>query len=130
VKALRGAVDPAEAGPDRLALKITVPIAQGPPTLVALGKLAKECGLVAKTALYAGNGVILLYTAAQGDAASRLINGVKDLGRSAGGYIAPIRLQRALLSGWGPRVDPALHQFVLKPIKEKLDPAGVLPPII
>ncbi|MCX5907978.1 MAG: FAD-binding oxidoreductase [Deltaproteobacteria bacterium] len=130
MKALQSAVDPPGADPGRLALKITVPIAQGPRTLGAIGKVAKECGLVAKTALFAGNGVILLYAAAQGDTASRLINEVKELGRSAGGYTAPIRLQRTLLSGWGSRVDPALHQFVLKPIKEKLDPSGVFPPIV
>jgi glycolate oxidase FAD binding subunit len=130
VQALRRAVNPAETDPNRLALKVTVPIAQGPRTLGAIWKLTEESGLVAKTALFAGNGVILLYVAAQGDTASRLINEVKELGRSAGGYTAPIRLHRTLLSEWGSRMDPALHQFVLKPIKEKLDPSGVFPPII
>lgn len=127
---LRPAVDPPGAGPERLALKISVPIAQGPRTLAALGKLAQECGLAAKTVLYGGNGVILLYAAGPGDAASRLISGVREAGRSAGGYTSPVHLPRALLSHWGPRVDAALHQFVLKPIKEKLDPSGILPPII
>ncbi len=130
VQALRRAVDPPEAGPDGLTLKVSAPISQGPRTLAAVGKLAQECGLVAKTTLYAGNGMILLYVTAQGDAVSRLINGVRELGRSSGGYPSPVHLHRTLLSGWGPRVDSGLHQFVLKPIKEKLDPSGVFPPIL
>ena len=46
------------------------------------------------------------------------------------GYVAPIRLHRSLLSTWGPRVNPTLEQLVLRPIKEKLDPSGVFPPIL
>ena len=130
VQLLRTAVDPPGAGLDRLALKIGVPIAQGSRTLAAVGKLAQECGLVAKTTLYAGNGVILLYIRAQGDAVSRLINGVRELVRSSGGYTSPVHLHHTLLSTWGSRVDSGLHQFVLKPIKEKLDPSGVFPPIL
>lgn len=129
-KDLRGAIDPPGADEDGLALKITVPIAHGPHTLVAIGKLAEECGLLAKTALCAGNGLIFLYATAKEDAAIGLINGVKEIGRAAGGYTAPVRLHRTLLSGWGSRVDPGLQQFVLKPIKEKLDPSGVFPPIV
>ncbi len=130
MQALRAAVDPPGVGLDILTLKISVPIGQGARTLAAIGKLAQECGLAAKTTLYAGNGVILLYVTAQGDAVSRLINGVRELGRSSGGYTSPVHLHRTLLSRWGPRVDSGLHQFVLRPIKEKLDPSGVFPPIL
>jgi hypothetical protein len=35
-----------------------------------------------------------------------------------------------LFSAWGPKVDPVLHRSVLQPLKEKLDPQGVFPPII
>jgi glycolate oxidase FAD binding subunit len=129
-KALRGAADPPGTDKDGLTLKITVPIARGPHTLVAVGKLAQECGVAAKTVLCAGNGVIFLYATAKGDAATLLINGVKEIGRVADGYTAPVRLHRTLLAGWGSRVDPRLERLVLKPIKEKLDPSGVFPPIV
>jgi len=96
-----------------------VPLSEGPATLAGLKDLAGP----AKTVLFAGNGVILVYGADE-----RIIDGAKRL--AAHGYVAPIRLHRSLLSTWGPRVNPALEQIVLRPIKEKLDPSGVFPPIL
>jgi hypothetical protein len=86
---------------------------------------------MAKTALLAGNGVIsICIPGADQERASLLIAGIKDIAQAAGGHITPIRGHRKLLSGWGPRVEAALHRFVLQPLKEKLDPTGVFPPII
>ena len=130
VDGLRAVVNPDGATQGGLALKITVPIAAGARALAAACKLCKDNSLPGKAALYAGNGVVVLYAAAQGEAAPRLIAGAKGVGQSAGGYTAPIRAHRTVLSGWGSRVDPALHRFVLQPIKEKLDPSGVFPPIL
>ena len=130
VEGLRAAVNPDGATEGGLVLKITVPIAAGARALAAAAKLCKDNSLPGKAALYAGNGVVVLYAAAQGEAAPRLIAGAKGVGQSAGGYTAPIRAHRIVLSGWGSRVDPALHRFVLQPIKEKLDPSGVFPPIL
>jgi glycolate oxidase FAD binding subunit len=115
-KAIRGAIEPVG---DAMAIKVTVPLSEGPATLAGLKDLAGP----AKTVLFAGNGVILVYGADE-----RIIDGAKRL--AAHGYVAPIRLHRSLLSTWGPRVNPALEQFVLRPIKEKLDPSGVFPPIL
>jgi FAD/FMN-containing dehydrogenase len=131
VKSLRAVVDPDGLTRDLLALKVSVPIAQGPRTYVAIGKLSKEQGLEAKIALFAGNGVIPVYIkGTHKEGLSRFIAGVKDIGQAAGGYSAPIWGHRTLLSGWGPRVEPALHRYVLQPLKDKLDPTGVFPPII
>ena len=115
-EAIRGAIEPVG---DAMAIKVTVPLSEGPATLAGLKDLAGP----AKTVLFAGNGVILVYGADE-----RIIDGAKRL--AAHGYVAPIRLHRSLLSTWGPRVNPALEQFVLRPIKEKLDPSGVFPPIL
>ena len=130
VEGLRGAVNPDGATQGGLALKIAVPIAAGARALAAAMKLCEENNVAVKAALYAGNGVVVLYAAAQGEAAARLIAGAKALGQSAGGYTAPLRAHRTVLSSWGARVDPALHRLVLQPIKEKLDPSGVFPPIL
>jgi glycolate oxidase FAD binding subunit len=115
-EAIRGAIEPVG---DAMAIKVTVPLSEGPATLAGLKDLAGP----AKTVLFAGNGVILVYGADE-----RIIDGAKRL--AAHGYVAPIRLHRSLLSTWGPRVNPALEQIVLRPIKEKLDPSGVFPPIL
>jgi glycolate oxidase FAD binding subunit len=115
-EAIRGAIEPEG---DAMAIKVTVPLSEGPATLAGLKDLAGP----AKTVLFAGNGVILVYGADE-----RIIDGAKRL--AAHGYVAPIRLHRSLLSTWGPRVNPTLEQFVLRPIKEKLDPSGVFPPIL
>ena len=115
-EAIRGAIVPVG---DAMAIKVTVPLSEGPATLAGLKDLAGP----AKTVLFAGNGVILVYGADE-----RIIDGAKRL--AAHGYVAPIRLHRSLLSTWGPRVNPALEQIVLRPIKEKLDPSGVFPPIL
>ena len=130
VEGLRAAVNPDGATGGGLALKITVPIGAGARALAAARKLCEDNKVAGKAALYAGNGVVILYAAAQGEASSRLIAGAKALGQSAGGYTAPLRAHRTALSGWGERVDPALHRLVLQPIKEKLDPSGVFPPIL
>ena len=130
VDGLRAAVNPDEATQGGLALKISVSIAAGARALAAAGKLCKDNNVAGKAVLYAGNGVVVLYAAAEGEAAHRLIAGAKGVGQSAGGYTAPIRVHHTVLSGWGSRVDPALHRFVLQPIKEKLDPSGVFPPIV
>lgn len=131
VRSLRAAVDPDGLARDLLALKVSVPIAQGPHTYVAIRKLLKQCGLEGKIALLAGNGVIFLYSKGSNqEVLSRFIAGVKDIGQAAGGYSTPLRIHRNLLSGWGTRVEPALHRYVLQPLKDKLDPTGVFPPII
>jgi glycolate oxidase FAD binding subunit len=116
-EAIRDAIEP--EGDATMAIKVTVPLSEGPATLAGLKDLAGP----AKTVLFAGNGVILVYGADE-----RIIDGAKRL--AAHGYVAPIRLHRSLLSTWGPRVNPTLEQFVLRPIKEKLDPSGVFPPIL
>ncbi len=115
-EAMRGAIDPTG---EAMAIKVTVPLSEGPAALARLKELAGP----AKTVLLAGNGVILVYGADE-----RIIDGAKGL--ASRGYVAPVRLHRGLLSTWGPRVDPTLEQFVLRPIKEKLDPSGVFPPIL
>jgi hypothetical protein len=113
---VKGAI---EADGDAMAIKVTVPISEGPGALAKLADLAGG----AKTVLFAGNGVILVYGADEG-----IIEGAKAL--ASHGYVVPLRLHRSLLSKWGPRVDATLEQFVLRPIKEKLDPARVFPPIL
>ncbi|HSR11397.1 MAG TPA: FAD-binding oxidoreductase, partial [Thermodesulfobacteriota bacterium] len=130
VQALRAAVDPPGTGPDRMTLKISVPIAQGPRTLGAAGKLAHSCGVAAKLVLLGGSGVVLLHGSSGGGEIARFIKEVRELGPTNGGWTSPLHLRRDLLSGWGPRADAGLQQWVFKPIKEKLDPSGVFPPIL
>jgi FAD/FMN-containing dehydrogenase len=115
-EAIRGAIEPVG---DAMAIKITVPLSEGPATLAGVKDLAGQ----EKSVLFAGNGVILVYGADE-----RIIDRAKGL--ASHGYVAPIRLHRSLLSTWGPRVNTALEQFVLRPIKETLDPSGVFPPIL
>jgi FAD/FMN-containing dehydrogenase len=129
LKTMRSVMDRDESAPDLLALKISVPIARGPHIYDAISKLAGEVPL--KSALLAGNGIIFLnaFPPSQ-DAAARLTAGLKEIVQSAGGYMNPIRAHRNLLVKWGSRVEPTLHRLVLQPIKEKLDPTGVFPPIL
>jgi hypothetical protein len=131
VKSLRATLDPDILTRDSLALKVSVPIAQGPRTYVDIQKLSKEFGQEAKVALFAGNGVISLYLKRTNrEGLSHFIAGIKEIGQAAGGYSMPIWGHRNLVSDWGPRVEPALHRYVLQPLKDKLDPTGVFPPII
>jgi glycolate oxidase FAD binding subunit len=131
MKNLRAAYDPDEWTRDSLALKVTVPIARGPRTFVSIGELLKECGLEAKIVLFAGSGVIPLYVKGTNqEGISRFIAGAKEIGQAAGGYATPLWGPRKVLSGWGPRVEPALYRLILQPLKNKLDPSGVFPPVI
>jgi glycolate oxidase FAD binding subunit len=115
-EALRAAIAPEG---EAMAIKVTVPISEGPRALAGLAAVAGS----AKTVLYAGNGVVLVYGADE-----RIIQTAKGLG--ANGFVAPVRLDRALLAKWGPRVNGTIERLVLRPIKEQLDPTGVFPPII
>ncbi len=131
VKILGAAVDPDEAPSNLLTVKISVPIAQGVRTFEAIRKLAAGGTLTPKSALLAGNGIIFLNACPSSrEAAIRLMGGLKEIVRSAEGYMVPIRAHRDLLGRWGERAEPALHRLVLQPIKEKVDPTGVFPPMI
>jgi glycolate oxidase FAD binding subunit len=128
---LQSAIDPEETAPDLLSIKISVPIAKGLRTYESIRKLGAEASISLKSALLAGNGIIFLHACPSGqDAAVRLIAGLKEIAQSADGYVTPIRAHRNLLVKWGSRVEPSLHRFVLQPIKEKLDPTGVFPPLL
>jgi hypothetical protein len=94
-------------------------------------KLAAGGSLSLKSVLLAGNGIIFLNASPSSqDAAIRLIGGLKEIVQSANGYMTPVRAHRNLLGQWGERVDSTLHRLILQPIKDKVDPTGVFPPII
>jgi hypothetical protein len=130
-KVLRAAIDPEEAPPNLLTVKISVPIAEGLRTFEAIRKSAAGAPPALKSALLAGNGILLLHACPSSpDTAMGLMGAWKEIVRSAEGYMAPIRAHRNLLGLWGERTESTLHRLVLQPIKEKVDPAGVFPPMI
>jgi len=131
LRGIRSAVDPDRPFENPLFLKITVPIAQGPRTFASIHRAAQQYGLPAKLVLCAANGLIFLYIGeAHRNPAGELLRDLKDLISTAGGYLAPLLGHRSLFASWGARVEPALHQLVFLPIKERLDPTGVFPPIV
>jgi hypothetical protein len=131
VKILGTAIDPDETPQNLLTVKISVPIAKGVRTFEAIRKLAAGGPLALKSALLGGNGIIFLNACPSSqDAAVRLIGGLKEIVQSADGYMTPVRAHRNLLGLWGGRAESTLHRLVLQPIKEKVDPTGVFPPII
>jgi len=131
VRSLRSTVDPEWDTANLLALKISVPISKGVQTLVLAQKFFKERRVEARAVLFPGNGVLFIYAGSVIEAdAARFLTGVKEIGKSAEGFAAPLSGHRNLLAAWGPRLEPSIHQWILKPLKEKLDPAGIFPPII
>ena len=131
MEGIRSAVDPVRAWRDPLFLRISVPVVQGARTFVALRRLIHDHGLLGKTALDGANGVMWLY--AEGVHEKTVADLVKDLRNlvpSGQGYVAPILARRSVLRGWGARVDPPLHQLAFQPLKERIDPTGVFPPIL
>jgi glycolate oxidase FAD binding subunit len=130
IQGLRSATDPDEPGEDSI-LKISVPLNQGPRAYVSIGKMSRTVGLEGKAVLFPGNGLIYFYFKETGtERMNRFIQDLKNLSQAAGGYVSPVRAHRNLLASWGPRVQPGLHQSFLQPIKERLDPTGVFPPVI
>jgi glycolate oxidase FAD binding subunit len=115
--------DAVEPKKDGMSVKITVPISEGPRVLAAAKKLLPQ----SKAVLYAGNGVICVYA---DQMTADIIKQLKGLPANGSGYVMPVRLPRMLLTGWGPRVDQKLDQFILQPIKKQLDPLGVFPSVI
>ena len=130
VQGLRSVVNPDGPNQDSI-FKVSVPISQGPRAYVSIGKLVRAKGLHSKVILFPGNGLIYIYFQGEGqEKIAPLIQDLKDISQAGGGYASPVRAHRNILASWGPRVEPALHQFLLQPIKEQLDPAGVFPPIV
>ncbi len=78
-QAIRAAIEPQG---EAMAIKVTVPISEGPRVLAGLTALAGS----AKTVLFAGNGVVLVYGADE-----RIIEGAKSL--AANGFAAPLESQ-------------------------------------
>jgi FAD/FMN-containing dehydrogenase len=131
IRGIRSAVDPDRFLEDPLFLKISVPIVQGPRTFAAIHKAALQYGLPLKGVLSAADGVMFFYTeGARHKNIGILMKELKGLVQAEGGYITPLLAHRSFLQSWGARVEPALHNLVLQPIKEKLDPTGVFPPIV
>jgi len=130
-KTLQAAIDPEETAPDLLSVKISVPISKGLHVYESVHKHGAADSLSLKSALLAGNGIILVHTCPSSqEAAIRLTSGLKEIAQAADGYMTPIRAHRNLLVNWGARIEPSLHRLVLQPIKEKLDPTGVFPPLL
>jgi len=131
IRGLRSTVDPDVEAADLLILKLSVPLSQGMRTLTALQKVFKENRVEGKVVLFAGNGVLLIYARGLSEAtAANFFSAVKATGQGRDMFASPIYGSRSLLSGWGPRVETSLHQFILQPLKEKLDPKGIFPPMI
>jgi len=131
MEGIRSAVNPVRSWRDPLFLRISVPVVQGPRIFVALRRLIHDHGLLAKTTLDGAHGVMLLY--AEGvyeKTAVDLVKDLLDLVPSGHGYVAPILAHRSILQSWGARVEPSLHRLAFQPLKEKIDPTGVFPPIL
>lgn len=130
IEGLRLAVNPDGSSEDWI-LKISVPVARAPRAYASTGKLVRAAGLESKAILFPGNGVILLYLRKLGqEKLAHLIEELKEISQTAGGDVTPVRAPRRVLASWGTRVQPALHQYLLQPLKENLDPTGLFPPII
>lgn len=131
IQALRSAADPDRDDPSLISLKISVPLSCGVAVLLALQKLSREVRAEIKTVLFPGTGIVLIHAGGlTAEETPRFLTGVKEAARTAGGFAAPVRGPRSALSAWGSRVDAALHHALLRPLKEKLDPAGIFPPVI
>jgi hypothetical protein len=131
VHALRSALNPDWGSGELCTLKLSVPLSQGVGVFAALQKVSKETKAEVKTVLFPGNGILLVYAGGlTPENTPRFITKVKEIGKPAAGFTAPVCGSRAFLSAWGARVEPAIHQEVLRPLKEKLDPAGIFPPVI
>lgn len=131
IRGIRSAVDPDRFLEDPLVLKISVPIVQGPRTFAAIHKAAQQSGLPLKGVLSAADGVMFLYTGGSYQKSTAVfVKELKNLVSEGSGYIVPLLAHRSFLEGWGARVEPALHRLVLQPIKERIDPTGVFPPIV
>jgi len=131
VRGLQSAVDPDRPLEASLILRVSVPIGQGPRTFAEVQKLSHEHGISVKPLLFAGNGLLILYS--EGTLQKKAMDLIKELQetvRAADGFVAPLLAPREILQAWGARVEPTLHRLVLGPIKEKLDPTGVFPPIL
>jgi FAD/FMN-containing dehydrogenase len=131
VRGLRAAVNPDRPPESSLILKASVPIGRGPRTLAGVRRLSREHGLSLKPVLFAGNGLLILY--GEGPLQKKemdFIKGLQEMIRAGDGFVAPVLAPREFLEAWGARVDPALRRLVLGPVKEKLDPTGVFPPIL
>lgn len=131
MEGIRSAVNPVQSWRDPLFLRISVPVVQGPRTFVALRKLVHNHGLLGKTTLDGANGIMWLYAeGVQEKTAADLVKDLRNLVPAGQGYLAPILAHRSLLQGWGARVEPSLHQLAFQPLKERIDPTGVFPPIL
>jgi FAD/FMN-containing dehydrogenase len=130
--ALRGAVDPTNGfGSETLALKVCVPTMQGTSAYSAIEDLSVKGSVKTKMALLAGNGVLFVYaTEANPEVLIQFFKGIKDVASGLGGHVIPVSGPRAVLAEWGPRLDPVIERQVLKPIKQMLDPKGILLPLV
>ncbi len=128
--AFRSAVDP-DRGLEDSIIKMSFPISRGPRAYLDACKLARSAMSTSKVVLFPRSGTLYLFFQERGEERiSHFIQELKDLGRSGGGRVTPVRISRHLLAGWGPRVETGLRQSILQPVKEKLDPLGILPPIL
>lgn len=131
VQALRSAANPDGGTGELVTLKASVPLSRGVGALRAFPRLFREGGAEARSVLFAGTGTLLVYAGGLNpEEYPRLIAKAKETAKAAEGFVVPLGGPRAFLSAWGPRSAPSIQQSILRPLKEKLDPAGIFPPII
>lgn len=130
LESLRLAVDPREDIRRTLALKVSVPIAQGLGAAKAVEDLSVRGSLKTDLALLAGNGVFFAYATDESDQLlAEFSKGVHETALRMGGHVLPVWGPRGALEAWGPRIDPVLGKKVVMPIKQSWDPLGVLLPV-
>lgn len=124
------AFNPEIAAQNKAVFKLSVPISKGAQTLGQIRKLFADQGVEAKLSLLAGNGVLYVHLGYEPKAdLLSLVASLQDRAKQEQGYALPVQAPAQVLREWGLRGNSQVDRYLLEPIKNKLDPNGILLPL-
>ncbi len=129
-KTIREAFNPVLEAANRAVFKIAVPISKGAALQDAIRQLAVDQKIECRLVLLAGNGVVYAHFGyEQASELQACVPLLQDAAAGQEGHALPVQAPRSLSKNWGRRGNAVLDRLVLEPIKTKLDPRGILPPL-
>ena len=127
---IRTAFNPVLEASNRAVFKVAVPMSKGAETLDAIRQLAIDQNLECCLVLLAGNGVAYAHFGYEHEAELHpCVSLLQETAAGQQGHVLPIQVPRSISTNWGRRGNAVVNRFVLEPIKQKLDPQGILLPL-
>ncbi len=127
---IRTSFNPSIEASNRAVFKIAVPISKGAETLETIRHSAVEHKIECRLSLLGGNGLVHAHFGYEHEAdINALAPVLQEKAVRQQGHAVPVQAPLSVCRNWGRRGNAVVDRCVMEPIKQKLDPQGILLPL-